>query len=449
MKPNGGSVRSVFPLALVLMALSALNVPGSESVEATGTAPALPRALAGAIGATAPARDPRAGAVMLPEVSVALLGPIASLNGHTWVRGYDWVHDKRDVPLTSTALDRSHRLAIHLPSGRALRHRSRATFFTQDHGVVVNVALMPLDVNVGYQDAIAYLEQVLGEWEAEPNERAKQAIARWKTYGNLQPDPILVNYSGYGTIKGEEKAKIFFQLRPASDGWFLSMSVAATTDEWRKLWNSPSTQAADPSDAATRPARDTGAEMLPPITVELLGPISALKGHNWPLGYDWVSDRANQPVSMTAADVPHELIIHLPSGRTIRHISGATFFSQTRGIVDRASLMPHPGLLPYQEAIKLLELILQGWDGEPDERGSRLLAQWKAEGDLKPWELARRQGSAILQGEDKVGVFFQIRPRDAGWYLVVDVAARWEQIQQLLAIPDSRPTTTRAARRQE
>jgi hypothetical protein len=195
---------------------------------------------------------------------------------------------------------------------------------------------------------------------------------------------------------------------------------------------------------ATLPDNGVGANMLPEISVEILGPVSSLKGHKWPRGYDWVHEKEDQLVSQTAEDEPHELVMHLPSGRTIRHISKATFFTQKGGVVDLASLMPHPGLLQYQDAIKLLERILQKWDAKPDERTQKLLTTWKAEGDLKPWELAQRGGGADLHGEDKVDINFAIRPSKAGWYLVIDVAATLDQERLLWKLRDP-PTSAPAS----
>jgi hypothetical protein len=186
--------------------------------------------------------------------------------------------------------------------------------------------------------------------------------------------------------------------------------------------------------------------MLPEVSVEILGPVSGLKGHEWPRGYDWVRDKPNQPRSQIVRDEPHELVVHLPSGRTLRHISKATFFKQERGTVVRASLLPHPGLLHYQDAIKLLEAILEQWDAELDERTKKSVEQWKAEGDLRPSEFMMRLGGAVLRGEDKAGIAFEIRPSFsmAGWYLSIDVAAKWEQVRQILGLPElpaSQPAT--------
>ncbi|HEY7115306.1 MAG TPA: hypothetical protein VH475_01900 [Tepidisphaeraceae bacterium] len=183
--------------------------------------------------------------------------------------------------------------------------------------------------------------------------------------------------------------------------------------------------------------------MLPEISVQMLGPITGLKGHSWASGYDAFSDKPNQPLRQILVNEPHELVVHLPGGRAIRHISKATFFTQKRGVVDRASLIPHPGLLRYQDTIKLLELILKQWDAELSESSKRSVATWKAEGNLQPWEIAQRRGGAELHGEPGAGIAFEIRPAKTGWYLVIDVAATLDEERKLWDSghsPASRPT---------
>jgi hypothetical protein len=156
---------------------------------------------------------------------------------------------------------------------------------------------------------------------------------------------------------------------------------------------------------------DRGADVLPEISVEILGPI----WDHWPRGYDWATKKQDQPRSQIVMAEPHELVIRVPSGRVIRHPSKATFFNQRRGIVTRTSLMPHlGGALRYQEAIALLETILKQWDAEPLEHTEADLDKWKAEGEIEPYVLARREGSAVLHSEEKAGIFFQIRPTTSG-----------------------------------
>lgn len=192
---------------------------------------------------------------------------------------------------------------------------------------------------------------------------------------------------------------------------------------------------------------DEGVNVLPEISVEILGPITKLKGHEWSRGYHWVREEPNQPLSQILLEQPHDLVVQLPSGRTIRHVSKATFVKQERGTVVRASLMPCLSApIRYQDAIALLESILERWDAEPNERTKESLAKWKAEGDLKPYALAERGGGAVLHGEDKVAISFQIRSTssESGWYVALDVAATLEEARKLWGAPHapaSRPAT--------
>jgi hypothetical protein len=109
--------------------------------------------------------------------------------------------------------------------------------------------------------------------------------------------------------------------------------------------------------------------------------------------------------------------------------------------------MPNLGTgMKFQDTIALLETVLKGWDAEPNQRTKESLANWKGEGDLKPWTLARRRGGATIRGENKVGISFQIRPTtgNTGWFLAIDVGATLEEERKLWgsAPPTSQPATS-------
>ena len=90
----------------------------------------------------------------------------------------------------------------------------------------------------------------------------------------------------------------------------------------------------------------------------------------------------------------------------------------------------------------LLELILEKWDAELDEKAKESLVAWKAEGDIAPYEFAERRGRAILHGEDKADIFFQIRPGKNGWLLWVMVGATMDERRRLIGVPLA-PSTNR------
>ncbi len=170
----------------------------------------------------------------LPEISIQLLGPLSSLKGRTWPRGYDWVYNKPDQPLIMATVDEPHELTVYLPSGKTLRHLSKLTFFTQDSGKVLTVKLVPNIHLLTFQEAIVELEELLKEWDATPSENetnktTKQRIAHWKTEGNLKTGPWALSKSGGAVIHGESKAYIFFKIRPGDGGWFLSITIGPTT----------------------------------------------------------------------------------------------------------------------------------------------------------------------------------------------------------------------------
>lgn len=215
-----------------------------------------------------------------------------------------------------------------------------------------------------------------------------------------------------------------------------------------------SAAAPEPTSRPMNTAHDINqvAQTLPEISIEILGPITSLKGYDWPRGYDWVTEKQDQPRRQFLVDQPHNVAARLPSGRTIRYVSKATFFNHEHGSVTRASLMPQlGGPMRYQDAVSLVESVLSQWDAEPDARTKKLLEEWKAEGNLAPYELAKRSGSAEFHEEKRVGIYFEIRSTsdNTGWYAAIDVAATWEEVRQIKGLPSidkpsSQPSTAPA-----
>lgn len=132
-----------------------------------------------------------------------------------------------------------HELVIELPGGRSLRHISKLTFVMQEKGTVVSVTLVPTMQTFPYQRALDELEQILKDWDCRMFAASKEqlAISR-KMNGDLQPGNQSPQPGG-ATIAGETKANIGYQISPATTGWFLSITVALTVEEGRKLMGLP------------------------------------------------------------------------------------------------------------------------------------------------------------------------------------------------------------------
>lgn len=195
-------------------------------------------------GADAPASQPIVSEHddKLPMLAVSLLKPVDSLEGAEWTRGRDPISKKEDQPRNWIVYPRPNSVTVRLPSGGSITHYSKATFFMQRSGVVEAVELMPFPSHVPLQKAIPELENLLKQWGAEPNDRAKNNIENWKTHGNVRPDPFLVDYRGRASIPGEDRATVFFQIRPSREsGWYLIVQVGLTMEERRKLRNIPTT----------------------------------------------------------------------------------------------------------------------------------------------------------------------------------------------------------------
>ena len=165
---------------------------------------------------------------------------------------------------------------------------------------------------------------------------------------------------------------------------------------------------------------DEGGEPIPQIEVALLGPPERVKGLAWPRQED------GGGATLTAVDAPRTVIVNLPSGATIGHFSRVTSLVQDRGAITDVTIAPHEGTLPYQEAISLLERLLGEWDAELTNVSKLRVKRWKSQGDVPPNPLLRRTAGARVTGEEKVKLFFRLRPTEGGWFLSVNIAATAE-----------------------
>jgi len=196
-----------------------------------------------------------------------------------------------------------------------------------------------------------------------------------------------------------------------------------------------------------------GAERLPEISVDLLGPISSLKGATWPREYDPVLKKADQPALMMTIDKPHELVIRLPGGRTLRPKSKLTFLTQNqdRGILEIVKLVPTMRLLPFQAAVSELERLLTEWDAQPTAVTKPRIADWRAYGNVRPDGVLSRRGGAVIHGETKGDIFFEIRPGEEGWFISFTIGPTVEVIEAMAkdaaTQPSTRPATGPASTR--
>src|SRR5437879_2816751 len=124
-----GSRACLVALAVATLALAACSASNSLESKREPAQPPMP--------------PPANGTKMVPEISVQILGPVASLVGHPWPHGYDWSYKKPNQPFGMATEDRPHRLTIKLPSGRTITHISKLTSFSQIHGTIVDADLLP------------------------------------------------------------------------------------------------------------------------------------------------------------------------------------------------------------------------------------------------------------------------------------------------------------------
>ena len=178
-------------------------------------------------------------------LKVILLGPIGTLTGHTWAVGDD------GRPLLSTGVRGANEVEIRLPSGRRVSLRSRLTFFTQEHGAVVEVTLTP-DIDLqGFKASVALLQTILKEWRIEPGEQMAERLGKWAKH-DWDATPFQTPVSASTPI--DDNALLYAEIRPhtSGKGWYVSVIIAATPEATRRLWD-PTTRPAD--DKASRDSK--------------------------------------------------------------------------------------------------------------------------------------------------------------------------------------------------
>ena len=195
----------------------------------------------GWVGLAMPDDGPPAGPAPRPSpprrVAVRLLGPAEAITGIEAPKGVarrngTYLHARDPADVT-----------VRLPGGRAARVWSKLTSVHVDHGVVVDVDLLPLPEAVPFREAVAELRRLMREMGIEPDERMREQMAAW-------PDD-----SGYFTYRTgvnlSESVKFSVDVRPTPDDnkFYLALMFSAIGDAQRAVW--------DPSFKATsKPSAD-------------------------------------------------------------------------------------------------------------------------------------------------------------------------------------------------
>jgi hypothetical protein len=150
------------------------------------------------------------------------------------------------------------------------------------------------------------------------------------------------------------------------------------------------------------------------MEVWLNSSVQKVTGRPWPLG------QGGQPLGMTAAEEPWEVVVHLPSGRTFRLRSIHTTLQQERGIVNVISMLPLAQPVDFKSAIDRLEEIARGQKIE-ERKFYEIVSSWReappVQGAFAPKYMARTQIEA------GVNLYASIKPAGTSadsWFVVLE-----------------------------
>ena len=169
------------------------------------------------------------------QVTVRLLGPAEEITG---------IKVPKDLNKQGDTYLRAQEPAdvtVRLPRDRGVQMRVKYVSVNVDHGVVVDIHLLPLPKAVPFREAVAELRRLMRAMGVEPDERMRKQMAGW-------PDDLPTHPSGsnpdlpsptYSTgVKLDDSVKFSVDVRPAADGgWFLAFMFSAIGDARRAVWD--------------------------------------------------------------------------------------------------------------------------------------------------------------------------------------------------------------------
>lgn len=165
------------------------------------------------------------------QVSVRLLGQVSGIAG---IEVPKRLARQSDTYLH--ALEPAN-VTVHLPRERTVRVWSKLTSVDVDHGVVVDVHLLPLVKSLTYREAVAELRRCMRTMDIEPDELMRKQMATWP---DDSPGYSVGFYPlTYSTgVNLSESVKFSVDVRPADDGgWFLALMFSAIGDARRAVWD--------------------------------------------------------------------------------------------------------------------------------------------------------------------------------------------------------------------
>ncbi len=158
------------------------------------------------------------------SISVRLLGPASEITGIAVPKNLASQND------TYLHAPEPSEVTVRLPRDRIIRSWSKLTSINADHGIVVDIYLLPLPKAVPFRDAVSELRRILREMKIEPDEKML------KDLDGLPDDSGPVSYRTQVSLGSD---MIFLaKIRPAPDaGFYLALTFAVEADARRVFWD--------------------------------------------------------------------------------------------------------------------------------------------------------------------------------------------------------------------
>jgi len=106
-------------------------------------------------------------------VAVRLLGPAEAITGMKVPKGLAQQGD------TYLRVEEHTEVTLQLPGGKTVRMRVKYVSINVNHGVVVDIHLLPLPTSVPYREAVAEIRRLMREMGIEPDEPMRKQLATW------------------------------------------------------------------------------------------------------------------------------------------------------------------------------------------------------------------------------------------------------------------------------
>lgn len=165
------------------------------------------------------------------QISIRLLGAAESISGIEVPKG---LPEAGDTYLRSQG---PADVTVVLPEGQTIRQRAKYVSVDVDHGVVVDVHILPLPNNVPYRQALLDLRRLMSEMGIAPDALMREQMAIWPDDSPGISDGFrpLTYTTG---VKINSNVKFSVDVRPAHDGgWFLALMFSAIGDARRSVWD--------------------------------------------------------------------------------------------------------------------------------------------------------------------------------------------------------------------